>query len=121
MLTDEQLAIYRRTKQKRAAEQRRLVEARRELGWRVAREAAAFLRQTYSVTRVVLFGSLVSHVVFHHRSDVDLAVWGLAERDYYRAVGQLQALEPTISVDLVRIEEARPTLIAVVEAEGQVL
>lgn len=121
MFTETQLASYRQTKRERHAKQLRLLKARQQLAWRIAKEAALLLRQSFGVTKVSVFGSLVQADLFHRRSDIDLAVWGLDERVYYRAVGQLQALEPTLSIDLVRIEEARPTLVAVVEKEGQVL
>jgi predicted nucleotidyltransferase len=58
----------------------------------------------------VAFGSLTQPALFHKRSDVDLAVWGLAEPDYYRAVGILQGLDSSIEVDLVEYESASHSL-----------
>ncbi|MDM8553082.1 hypothetical protein QUF72_23605, partial [Desulfobacterales bacterium HSG2] len=58
---------------------------------------------------------------FNHRSDVDLAVWGLDERKYYRAVAQLLSVDTEISVDLVRTEEARKSLRARIEREGVII
>jgi DNA-binding CsgD family transcriptional regulator len=39
---------------------------------------------------------------------VDLVVWGLVGRDYFRAASVLLDIEPSISIDLVAFEDARP-------------
>ena len=67
---------------------------------------------------MAVFGSLVRKGSFHRRSDVDLAVWGLDERMYYRAVSRLLDLDPAISVDLVEADSARPALRAAIKREG---
>ena len=59
--------------------------------------------------------------LFHRRSDVDLAVWGLDEKDYYRAVVSLLSLSPEIEMDLIEVERARPALQAVIERDGMLL
>jgi predicted nucleotidyltransferase len=70
-----------------------------------AREAAALLRREYGARRVWLFGSL-SRGRFGPRSDVDLAVEGLAGQDLLRAHAQVSRLFPDAEVDLVPLEEA---------------
>jgi hypothetical protein len=40
------------------------------------------------------------------RSDVDLAAWGLHERDYLRAVAAVTGLAHEISAHLIVVEEA---------------
>jgi predicted nucleotidyltransferase len=57
-------------------------------------------------TRVVLFGSLVTEAPLHASTDVDLAVWGLSERDV---------------VDLVRAESAGASLLARIARDGKEL
>ncbi len=52
---------------------------------------------------------------------MDLAVWGLDERRYYRLVAQLLALDPGIKIDLVMIEDAPITLRTRIEHEGVVV
>jgi predicted nucleotidyltransferase len=85
-------------------------EARFQQAWEVAKRGASILKKDFGAKKVILFGSATQPHLFHLRSDVDLAVWGLAERDYFRAVGILQSLEPTIEVDLILAEEASPRL-----------
>lgn len=121
MINPNAMTHYRQTARVREkAEQERLAQ-RRAQAWDVARQAAAFLKAEFGATRVVVFGSLLDSRLFHPRSDVDLAVWGLNERDYYRAVSHLLDLDPDISVDLIEFEQTQPALRAVIQESGVVL
>jgi len=84
----------------------------------VAQQATELLKQEFRVEKVVLFGSMRSPDRVHERSDVDLAVWGLNPKHYYRAVGQLQGLHPDLSVDLVEAETASPHMLRQIETTG---
>ena len=117
----EKMATYRATAQQSWAKERRRLVLRRERAWAVARQAADLLRGKYGVDRVTLFGSLVRSELFHTRSDIDLAVWGLDKKHYYRAVAQLLALDAAFEVDLVMAEEVPGSLLAAIEREGRVL
>ncbi len=76
------------------------------------------MRTEFQVTKVVAFGSLTQPELFHQRSDVDLAVWDLDERLYFRAVGRLQGLDPRIGVDLVMFDDGKPSLRAAIQRDG---
>lgn len=84
----------------------------------IAGRAAALLKNKFSVPRVVVFGSIATPELFHARSDIDLAVWGMDGSDYFRAVGVLQALDPEFSIDLVLFDEASPGLQKTILSEG---
>jgi predicted nucleotidyltransferase len=94
----------------------RLVRVRK-----VARKAAKILKEQFGVEKVVLFGSTVQPRLFHIRSDVDLAVWGLDDRVYFRAVGALLGIDPDISVDLVAFETASPAMQETILRDGKLL
>ena len=79
------------------------------------------MRREYNVKRIAVFGSLVRSELFHPRSDVDLVGWGLDEGQYYRAAGQLLALDPGFEIDLVRGEEVPASLLAGMEEESKAL
>jgi predicted nucleotidyltransferase len=91
------------------------------MGLAVAGQACELLKREFNAAKVVLFGSMVVPEKIHERSDVDLAVWGLNSRDYYRAVGRLLALNPDIAVDLVEAEFASPQLLKEIETTGVTL
>jgi uncharacterized protein len=84
----------------------------------VADLAAALLKTEFSAVRVVLFGSVIHTEHFHRRSDIDLAVWGIKEREYFRAVGILQSLDPAFSIDLIIFDEANSNLQKIILSEG---
>jgi predicted nucleotidyltransferase len=115
------MEMYRRNARLREAAVQRANLARRDRALRLAEMAAGFLREKYGVHRILLFGSLARGEVFDHRSDVDLAVSGLAEDDYYRALSNLMDLDPEIDMDLVMLETARPQLLRRIQAEGKPL
>lgn len=120
-ISAEAMERYRRTAQARSRERQERQVARQERAWQVARRAAALLKDEFGVTRVMAFGSLLQARLFHPRSDIDLAVWELDERDYLRALSRLLSLDPEISIDLVEFEYARPALQAAIQESGVVL
>lgn len=120
-ITPEQMAGYREGYRRRKAQRAQLLAARHARAWQVALTGAAMLKERFGAARVVAFGSVLRPEKFHERSDVDLAVWGLDERLYLKAVSSLLDIDPEISVDLVEAEFARPALLEVIQAEGVTL
>lgn len=118
-LTPQEIAAYRRAVALLKPRRRESVGARRADAWQVARKAARILKTEFDVKKLMVFGSLLHPALFHDQSDVDLAVWGLSGRAYYRAVSVLLDIQPSISVDLIAFEDARPALQAVILREGQ--
>ena len=118
-ISPDKMATYRATARQSWAKERGRLALRHECALAVAREAADLLRRKYGVCRVTLFGSLVRSELFHTRSDIDLAVWGLDEKYYYRAVARLLALDAAFEVDLVMGEKVPAPLLAVIEREGK--
>lgn len=116
-LTPEQIERYRQAWREREAARRIALRKRQEEARAVAREAARVLKDEFHARRVWLFGSL-ARGTFDRASDIDLAVEGLAERECFRALGRLLSLHPSITIDLVELEEARPAVRRAIEAEG---
>ncbi len=71
--------------------------------------------------RIVLFGSAANSRLFHSRSDVDIAVWGLDDRLYFRVVGVLLGIDSEIGVDLITFETASPAMQEVILRDGKPL
>ncbi|MFZ1267235.1 MAG: nucleotidyltransferase domain-containing protein, partial [Anaerolineae bacterium] len=106
----EKMAVYRATARQREQARRAAVEARRVCALALAQTASQLLKQQFGAQRVVLFGSILTPTFFHERSDIDLAVWGLDERLFLRALGRLLDLDPNFEFDLVEFEVAPPRL-----------
>lgn len=120
-LTPKEVESYRRAALLVKPKRRGDLKARHLRAWRVARKAAKILKIEFGVKKVMVFGSLVHPALFHERSDVDLAVWDLSGREYYRAVSVLLDIEPSISIDLIAFEEARRALQEVIVKDGRKL
>jgi len=101
----------------RARQQRRLaeLEQRRLHGFEIAKTAAQILKTEFSASRVVLFGSL-SGPHFHETSDLDLSIWDLPEKTYFKAVARLLSLSD-FDIDLVEVQYASPEMLAAI-AQG---
>lgn len=75
------------------------------------RACTTLLQERYGARRVILFGSLAGHAPWHSRSDVDLAVEGLADEDFFPAYSAcIDVLPRGIELDLVQLEKAYPEL-----------
>ncbi|MEZ4707396.1 MAG: nucleotidyltransferase domain-containing protein [Caldilineaceae bacterium] len=125
-ISAEKMELYRETARRRAARQKAELDARFGCAWRTARSAAQLLKENFSAKRVVVFGSLVNRKLFHTRSDIDLAVWGISENQYFAALSAILDVDPQFSVDLVRMEdiygeESRIALVKTIEQEGREL
>lgn len=110
------MARYRAGAMRRADRQRQQQQSRYHQGRRVAKQAAQLLKERWGASRVVLFGSLLRQEKVHARTDVDLAVWGLPEVDYLKALAELLELDPDFSIDLVEADQARPQLLRAIHA-----
>lgn len=82
------------------------------------REAATALKAQFDVRRVVLFGSLAHAAWFVPDSDVDLAVEGLKEDDYWEAWRLVEEVIGDRPVDLIEIESAGESLRRAVDRYG---
>jgi uncharacterized protein len=120
-LTSAELERYRKALKSRPGVTKTQADSRFKKASEVTSQAASLLKEQFGVKKVLVFGSLVHPHLFHAHSDVDLAVWGLAGREYYRAVGVLQSLDPEIGVDLIAFEDASPSMQETIMREGKEL
>jgi predicted nucleotidyltransferase len=90
------------------------MKQRQQQGWAVARQAAQILKTEFGVKRVVLFGSMLDANALTWRSDIDLAVLGLAAHDLFKAGAAIDRGHD-FGIDLVPIEDARPHILEAIE------
>lgn len=87
------------------------VEARRAAAWEAAMACIDLLRARFGVRRAVVLGSLAGHSPWHERSDIDIAVEGLAPERYFEALRACWDLLPEgMELHLVTMESAPPHL-----------
>ena len=117
-LSPRQIDEYRLT----AAEHQRSRAAknkpRLEKAWVLAKKAAEILRARYHVTRVAVFGSMLHEARFTEWSDVDIAAWGIAPDQTFRAIGTVMDLDASIEINLVDVNTCTTSLRESIEAEA---
>lgn len=82
------------------------------------REAATALKDRFKARRVILFGSLAHAAWFVPNSDVDLAVEGLQDNDYWQAWRLVEEIIGGRSVDLIQVEMAGESLKRAIQRYG---
>lgn len=97
---------------------RKKLASRRARAWKLARKAAALLKEKYGASEVLVFGSLAHGTWFSRWSDVDLAVRGIPDERYYAAVAAITGLSREFKVDLVDLDDCLLSLRQVVAREG---
>ena len=107
---------YLRGWRRRLAQEEQALKARREQAFSALPVLVEILRQ-YGATEVYLFGSLRTGV-FHHSSDIDLAVRGIPPERFFAALAALDAA-CDIPVDVVDLDEASAALRQRILEEGQ--
>jgi predicted nucleotidyltransferase len=117
-VTEKEMTLYRTTARQRQEQERQAQAQRAQRAWILARQAATLLKKQFSARRVFLFGSLARRDLFHQRSDIDLAVEGIASQDFWRAWSTLDALGYDFEINLVDVETASSALRREIEREG---
>lgn len=118
----ERYAKYITAWEKRDRREQEELQSRAEQAGKAARRCAQLLAERYQIKRVWLIGSLLQRESFHNRSDIDLAVEGLAERKYFDALVKLyQMIPPGLELDLITLETAQPALRKHILATGRLL
>ena len=87
-----------------------LMKQRQKEGLDIAKQCAYLLKKKYGVAKVFLFGSLLNHEKMTLHSDIDLAVSNLSEKDYFKAIADLDSGH-NFEIDLVEIQKAYPHIL----------
>jgi len=117
-LSPEQLDQYRRTAARREKIRAVKIKPRMEKAWKLAKKAAKVLREQYHAERVAVFGSLLHESRFTEWSDVDVAAWGIAPDQTFRAIGTVMDLDSSFEINLVDVNTCTPSLLKAIEEEA---
>ena len=104
IVPQQRLQAYQRSALARQAREQQQSILRHAAAWDIAHAAARILKQEFGASRVVAFGSLAHGARFHPRSDIDLAVEGIAPAAFWRAWCALDPLTSEFEIDLVPTE-----------------
>ena len=88
-----------------------VAEKRKEQALEAAEACIRLLKERFGARRVILFGSIAGQGAWHERSDIDLAVEGLAAAEFFPAYSACRDLLPRgLELDLVPLEDAYPEM-----------
>ncbi len=90
------------------------MKKRQEIGREIAEKCAFILKEKFGAKKVFLFGSLLNYQEMNYDSDIDLAVLGLPEHQFWLA-GALLEKNHDFEIDLVEIEKAKPYILKAIE------
>ena len=105
-LSPEELAQYRQ-RLNQHFQNRKVDEALLHRAWDTAHRIAAALYKDFGATRVAVFGSLAEPKAFSKWSDIDIAVSGIPNDKYFRAVSVASDISGLFKVDLVDFESCK--------------
>ena len=105
-VSPEELAEYRQRLDQHL-QNREVDEALLQRAWQTAHRVAAMLYKDFGATQVAVFGSLAEQDRFSKWSDIDLAVWGIPNDKYFRAVAAVSDISGLFKVDLVDFENSK--------------
>ena len=96
------------------------MKERQRQGIEVACQCARVLKEEFGITRVVLFGSLLTPEEMHWRSDINLAVWGLPEEEIWKAGAAVDRVVAQSGYDfppvnLVDVRDAKPHILRAID------
>ena len=106
--------------QKRLRQERQALDQAAQQAREQAQVCGKTLVEQYGAERVYLIGSLAKGSGFHPRSDIDLAVAGLAPERYFAVLADI-ADRAGREVDLILLESATPAMVECVANEGVLL
>jgi uncharacterized protein len=87
-----------------------------------AREIADFLKASYDINKIYLFGSLAWRNKFSCHSDIDLYIENFPkEKCYWEAVAKSEEIAAPYPVTIVIADTANPVMKQKIESEGLLL
>lgn len=87
-----------------------------------AEKIAQYLKKTYGISNVILYGSLARNQWFDMHSDIDLFIEGLfEERSYFKILNEVEEIARPYKVSIVTDKEAADSLKNTILKEGREL
>lgn len=120
--TREQKELMKKTLAKKVEKKKLDEQKMRDEAISKAEKIATFLKTSYNVKNVYLFGSLVWRNRFTAHSDIDIYLVGFPkDRDYWEALAKSEEIAMPFPVTIVMEENASPEMKQKIEEEGLLL
>ncbi len=117
--TQEQAEMVKCAWKKKIAKRKEAEEKRRAEALQKAGEIAIFLKSSYEVGKIYLFGSLAWRERFTAHSDIDLYLENFPDdKSFWEALAKAEEIAIPFPVSIVLAENAHPGMRAKIEKEG---
>ncbi|MBS4025962.1 MAG: nucleotidyltransferase domain-containing protein [Clostridia bacterium] len=117
-----QLEVIRKTWQERKQRKEQEEAGRKQDAIEKAKKAAVFLKDTYQVKNVYLFGSLVWGKHFTVSSDIDILIDDFSgSANYWEALAAVEHIARPFPISIVIAKNAKSSLVEKVKKEGMLL
>jgi len=118
-LSEDEYRVYLEATKKRMSSKQDISQSKvRERLMEKVKKAAEHLKRKYGVKKVVLFGSLAHGAWFDEFSDIDIAVEGIGEAEYWLAWKEIEEIIKDYAVDLIDILTASDSLRKYIREKG---
>ena len=101
--TSKQRAACRKQLERRW-KSRKVDETLLRRAWQAVYEVATLLYDEFGATKVAVFGSLAEPINFTKTSDIDIAVWGLSDKEHTEANRKVLDLRIGFKIDLINFD-----------------
>jgi len=94
------------------------INKRFKKAWKNVKLISKLLKEKYNADTIIVYGSLTDKKRFHKRSDIDLAVSGIANEKFYKAYGEITSKFTDFDIDLVDLQDCKESLLTSIKKEG---
>jgi predicted nucleotidyltransferase len=120
-LSLEEKRKYIEARKKFEEEEKKLLDIRYEKALNLAKEISEILYKKYKAKKVILVGSLKDKELFTKWSDIDLAVAGISNKDYFKALSEVLSLSVDFKIDIIDLDSCKEEIRNRLEGEGILL
>jgi len=120
-LSLEEKRKYIEVRKRLEEEEKKLLDIRYEKALNLAKEISEILYKKYKAKKVLLVGSLKDKELFTKWSDIDLAVSGISDKDYFKAISEVLSLNTDFKIDIIDLDSCEEEIRLSLEREGILL
>lgn len=117
-LSPEEIKKYQNIFVQREKEKKEKLIERFYRAWELVKKISEILHEKYQAKEVLIFGSLTERDYFNEWSDIDIAVSGIPDELYLKAVSEVLDMSEDFEVDIVDLKDCSESLRRIIIEKG---
>lgn len=117
-LSPEEIKKYQNIFIQREKEKKEKLIERFYRAWELVKKISEILHEKYQAKEVLIFGSLTERDYFNEWSDIDIAVSGIPDELYLKAVSEVLDMSEDFEVDIVDLKDCSESLRRIIIEKG---